>query len=129
MGEEAGILSVGAADLIDHDADVENGIPDSCDSEYLIMVTSTDHNDMKDFDDDGFGPDLGAAWGATHVDLSAPGTNLLSTRPPDNGYGWDTGTSFAAPHVAGTIALMHAAAPPSLVQQYKTDPGAMALPF
>ncbi len=126
MGEEAGILSVGAADLFDHDADVENGIPDSCDSEYLIMVTSTDHNDMKDFDDDGFGPDLGAAWGATRIDLGAPGKDILSTLPGDV-YGNKSGPSMAAPHVAGAIALMYAAAPPSVVDKF--DPSWTALQF
>jgi hypothetical protein len=128
MGE-LGILSVASVDNVDHDVDVELGVPDSCNSEFLIMVTNTDHDDLKKRDSDGNGPDIGAAWGATHVDLGAPGTNLLSTGPSDNTYRWDTGTSFAAPHVSATIALMHSAAPPSLVQQYKRDPGAVALQF
>jgi len=128
MGD-LGILSVASVDNADHDVDVELGVPDSCDSEFLITVTNTDHDDLKKRDSDGGGPDIGAAWSATHVDLAAPGTNLFSTLPPDDGYGWSTGTSFAAPHVAGAIALMHAAAPPSLVQQYKVDPGPVALQF
>lgn len=38
------------------------------------------------------------------VDVAAPGSNIYSTTP-GNGYGYDTGTSFAAAYVSGLAAL------------------------
>ena len=44
-------------------------------------------------------------YGATSVDLAAPGVGILSTLP-DNNYGRYSGTSMATPHVAGVAALI-----------------------
>jgi subtilisin family serine protease len=44
-------------------------------------------------------------YGATSVDLAAPGVSILSTLPGGN-YGYYTGTSMATPHVTGVIALV-----------------------
>ena len=54
-------------------------------------------------------------WGATTVDLGAPGVSINSTLP--GGYGSYSGTSMASPHVAGAIALYAAANPTATPQQ------------
>ncbi|MFN5219594.1 MAG: S8 family serine peptidase [Cyanobacteriota bacterium] len=57
-------------------------------------------------------------FGSTWVDLAAPGGGLYSTLP-DNTYGTYSGTSMAAPHVTGGLALMAAAQPTATMAQLK----------
>ncbi|MEB3334912.1 MAG: S8 family serine peptidase [Cyanobacteriota bacterium] len=60
-----------------------------------------------------------ANYGATSVDLAAPGSNVLSTLPGDD-YGSESGTSMAAPFVTGAIALYAASNPTALADQIRT---------
>jgi hypothetical protein len=46
-----------------------------------------------------------SSYGATTVDLGAPGTSIYST-VPNSKYAWKSGTSMATPHVAGAFALV-----------------------
>lgn len=115
LGRE-GILSAGATANANYDVDTQGDIPTACPSDFLITVTNTRSNDTK----------ATAGFGATTIDLGAPGTNIYSTLP-NNTYGNLSGTSMATPHVAGTIALMWSAACEEMIVDYKNDPDALAL--
>ena len=72
--------------------------PCSYELDNILAVAATDHNDLKA----GF-----SCYGATSVDLGAPGVNILSSLP-GNSYDYKNGTSMAAPHVSGACALVWA---------------------
>ncbi|MEZ5012945.1 MAG: S8/S53 family peptidase [Chitinophagales bacterium] len=112
-----GILSVGATANFNANIDVVQDMPTACPSDYLITVTNTDNTDML----------YAAAYGATTIDLGAPGRNIYSTYTPGNAYSYLTGTSMSAPHVAGTVALMFAAGCEKFIEDYKFDPPGMSL--
>jgi subtilisin family serine protease len=62
-------------------------------------------------------------YGATKVDLGAPGSGIYSTLPGSSGtstYGSYSGTSMATPHVTGACALYAAVHPGSTAAQIKS---------
>ena len=89
-----GILSVAATTNNDTNIDKDGDMPCTCSSPYLIAVSESDrdHNPK-------------AGYGKTHLDLFSIGENY-TTRWGDR-YGEFGGTSAAAPHVTGAIALLY----------------------
>jgi subtilisin family serine protease len=105
----AGILFVAAAANQADDNDVSPVYPASFDSPNIISVAATDANDrLASFSN----------WGATSVDLAAPGLMVWSTWA-GGGYRFGSGTSMATPHVSGAAALIWSAFPNLTVADVK----------
>lgn len=117
-GGRAGILFVAAAGNEATNIDTTPSYPAAYTSTSIISVAATDRsNRLASFSN----------FGATGVDLAAPGVSIYSTLP-NNRYGTYSGTSMATPHVAGAVALLAAANPNATSSQIRTAILSAAVP-
>ena len=106
---EDGQLFIAAAGNDSVDSDLSPAYPASYDLDNIISVAATDDNDqLAEFSN----------FGATTVDLGAPGVEILSTVPGGD-YDFFNGTSMAAPHVSGVVSLLLAEEPGLSTEQAK----------
>jgi serine protease len=90
-----GHIFVAAAGNSNVDIDASPSYPASYNLANVVAVASTTGTDTRS---------SFSNYGANTVDIAAPGSSILSTTP-NNTYSTFSGTSMAAPHVAGAIAL------------------------
>lgn len=112
-----GVLNIGATANNNVDVDAVGDLPSTCQSEYLVIVTSTDSRDVKATD---------AAFGVLNVDVAAPGVAIWTTAA-NGDYTSVRGTSLACPMVAGITALAYSAPCSDFTNFAKKNPANAAL--
>jgi serine protease len=96
-----GVIFVAAAGNDGTNNDTSAAYPANYAGNNVVAVAGTDRNDrLASFSN----------YGRTTVDIAAPGQGIYSTLPK-NKYGTYSGTSMAAPHVTGALALVWDAHP------------------
>ena len=108
--QAAGIVWVNAAGNNALDNDRRSRSPMTFGAPHLISVAATESLDnMANYSN----------FGRSSVDLAAPGSNPLTTQPNNRYFTDYSGTSFAAPHVAGAVGLLAAAKPDATIVELR----------
>lgn len=108
---DAGIVFVAAAGNGSNNNDTRPTYPSCYDSPNVISVGALNSdNSFAGYSN----------YGKANVDLAAPGSNIFGCYTNSN-YGYGTGSSFAAPQVAGAVALLNSVKPNISVAEVKAD--------
>ena len=112
LGEE-GILNITSAPNEDVNVEINGDLPALCPTEHLILVTNTDRQDNR-VQFAGFGPQT--------IDVGAPGDGIATAGINGELNPNFTGTSAAAPFVAGIAGILYSVLCEEAFEQSISDP-------
>ena len=109
--QQKGVLLVAAAGNSGLDTDIFANYPSNYDLDNVISVAAIDrYGELAEFSN----------YGGRTVDIGAPGVDILSLGIDNDGaYQENSGTSMAAPHVAGVAALVYSAFPNARAEEVR----------
>ncbi len=111
-----GIVTAGAVTNSNIDIEVQGDIPGLCTSNALIVVANANIDKQR----------VGSGYGNISVDIAAPAEPVYTLMPyalnRSLPYHFESGTSFAAPQVTGTIAWIHSVACKSYLSLIQSNP-------
>lgn len=114
--KSVGIMSVSATTNAENNVEQVGDIPSLCPSDALIVTSSTglDKQWVK------------SGYGTVSIDLAAPGDEVYTISPlqnaPSNPYRKESGTSFAAPMITGSIAWLNSVVCKTYLQLMQQNP-------
>ena len=114
--KSVGIMSVSATTNADNNVELVGDIPSLCPSDALIVTSSTGLDKQR----------VKSGYGNVSIDLAAPGDDVYTISPlqdaPSNPYRKESGTSFAAPMITGTIAWLNSVVCKTYLQLMQQNP-------
>ena len=118
--QRQGVLLIAAAGNSGLDTDIFAHFPSNYELDNVISVAAIDrYGELAVFSN----------YGGKTVDIAAPGVDILSLGIENNSdYQENSGTSMAAPHVAGVAALLYSAFPNAAVEEVRNRIIGSAIP-